>query len=194
MTLRPLILIRHAEVAERYGGVCYGQSDVELSERGRLQSRQLAERLATRAVRRIVHSGLSRTAYLADLLAGRCDVPAVECQDLRERHFGDWELQSWDELYRRHGDDLLRLVSEPDSFRPAGGETTYELRDRMLRWYAGLPADELTVAVTHGGPIAALLGCQRGLPVAEWIPLIPACGECVELALPAESPLALSME
>ena len=41
-----LILVRHAPVADRYRGLCYGQSDVELGPIGEGRSRELVESLA----------------------------------------------------------------------------------------------------------------------------------------------------
>jgi alpha-ribazole phosphatase len=178
-----LILIRHAAVSERYHGRCYGRSDVALSLVGEQRSQELSKLLATRPITRIVHSGLRRTKYLADRLAQELGQHAECCEDLQERDFGSWELQHWDLLHERFGDDMLRVISEPDTYRPGGGETTFEMRDRVLEWLHTFPLDELTVAVTHGGPIAVLRGDQEGTPVADWLKLIPACGEFISVSL-----------
>lgn len=179
-----LILVRHAAVADRYLGRCYGASDVELSPAGEARSRELSELLAARPIARVMHSGLQRTRYLAERLAERLERPAECCRAIQERDYGDWELEPWDVLHERFGDEMLRMVSAPDVFRPGGGETTSEMRDRALEWFDALPREGVTVAVTHGGPIAALRGAQQGLPVAAWLDLIPACGECVSMCLP----------
>ncbi len=153
-----LLLIRHAAVDPRYRGVCYGRSDVALSPAGRNQSQALARRLSRLPVRSIWHSGLQRTAVLAEELA-RLTRLTAECEsDLAERDFGDWELQSWDDIYQTYGDEMLQMISDPSGFRPGGGETTDELADRVCNWYQTHEDSGLTVAVTHGGPIAACLG------------------------------------
>jgi broad specificity phosphatase PhoE len=176
-----VILVRHAPVAEHYRKVCYGRSDVELSEAGTELSHTIVDQLAQWTTATIVHSGLRRSQYLAERLAARIGAVATCCPELRERDFGTWELQSWDAIFAEHGDAMNRILSEPDTYRPGGGETTFEHRDRVLRWYESLPHDRLTIAVTHGGTIASLLGAQRGLPVAEWLSLIPHCGQMVHL-------------
>lgn len=178
-----LILVRHAAVADRYHGRCYGASDIELSPAGERHSRELSDLLASRRIARVMHSGLARTHYLAELLAQRLGRSAECCPELRERDYGNWELEAWDVLHQRFGDEMLQMVSDPQTYRPGGGETTYEMRDRVLRWFATLPRDGVTIAVTHGGPIAALRGAQQRLPVAAWLGLIPACGECVSIGL-----------
>jgi len=182
-----LILIRHAAVAERYNGRCYGRSDVELSAAGERQSDDLIRLFATRPISRVFHSGLQRTQYLADRLANALGRNAECCDGLQERDFGNWELEPWDLIHRQFGDNLLRVITEPDTFRPGGGETTFEMRDRVLNWFHTLRPNELTVAVTHGGPIAVLRGAQQEAPVADWVNLIPAYGEFVSLRLPESS-------
>lgn len=174
-----LLLIRHPQVHGRYRGVCYGRSDVELSVAGRRSSREIAQRLARLPVRHIVHSGLQRTAFLATALARITGLAAQQYPALAERNFGSWELESWDSIYQREGDSMLKMISEPATYRPGEGETTDEMAGRVWNWYRGWQGRGLTVAVTHGGPIAACLGRQRGIPVAEWTALIPACGACV---------------
>jgi broad specificity phosphatase PhoE len=174
-----LILIRHAEVSSCYRGRCYGCSDVELSERGEQRSHELSKLLSTQPIARVVHSGLQRTRYLAERLAEQVQQPAECCLALQERDYGRWELEHWDVLYQQFGDEMLRTVSDPQTYRPGGGETTFEMRDRVLEWFQSLQTDGLIVAVTHGGPIAALRGTLGELPVADWLPLIPACGEFV---------------
>lgn len=176
-----VILVRHAPVAEHYRKSCYGRSDVELSEAGTHLSHSLAEELSQWTAATIVHSGLRRAQFLAERLAERIGTTTTCCPELRERDFGTWELQPWDTIFAEHGDGMNRMISEPDTYRPGGGETTYEHRDRVLRWYEALPHDRLTIAVTHGGTIATLLGAQRRLPVPEWLALIPNCGQMVHL-------------
>lgn len=174
-----LLLIRHPQVDEAIRGICYGRSDVALSPEGRRQSILLARQLARLPVKTIVHSGLQRTTFLATRLAVLTGLTPQRNEALLERDFGSWEMQSWDDIYRREGDAMLKMITEPDAFRPGGGETTNELADRVCHWYRDRQTSGLTIAVTHGGPIAACLGRQRGVPVAEWAKLIPACGTLV---------------
>ncbi len=179
-----LILIRHAAISDRYRGRCYGRSDVELSSAGEQRSNEMSKLLATWPIARVVHSGLRRTQYLAELLADALGQKAECCETLQERDFGNWELEHWDILHQRFGDEMMRVVSDPEKYRPGGGETTFEMRDRVLEWFHGLHGDGMTVAVTHGGPIAALRGTRQGAAVVDWLNLIPACGELVSIDLP----------
>ena len=181
--LPSLLLVRHAPVAEQFHGICYGRSDVPLSVAGEQMSRELAAELALRKPTLVVHSGLVRSRALAEQLAARLGLDALFEPALQERDFGSWELQSWDAIHAAHGDDMLRMICQPESYRPGGGETTFEMRDRVLAWFEALNHDGPIIAITHGGPIAALRGTLRGLPVAEWLELIPRCGESVQIPI-----------
>lgn len=185
-----VILVRHGAVAARYRGLCYGRSDVELDPAGEEQHRRLAAELSSLPLRRIVHSGRIRTRRLAEALGEACGLEVVACELLQERDFGDWELQSWERIFAACGEEMTRMLTDPEGYRPGGGETTFELRDRVMRWYEALPHDGLTVAATHGGPIAALVGTLRGLPVEVWPQWIPPYGGTVWLPTSrrAESP------
>ena len=178
---RTLYLVRHGPIHERYQGRCYGSSDVELSEAGKAISLQVVAKLERYPVTRVEHSGLARTRFLAIELARRTGAPVREDHRLRERDFGTWELQSWDAIYAKTGDAMDGLIDAPGQFHPPGGETTFSLRDRVWSWYQELPSTGCIVAVTHGGPIAALLGTLRSLPVRDWLTLIPEPGEIVRL-------------
>ena len=172
-----LILVRHGEVDARYRGVCYGQSDVTLSSTGLDQHQTLLTTLSVVPVTRIMHSGLFRARHLAECLHQQCGAEVTCVPALGERDFGSWELRRWDDIYAAHGDSMMGMIDDPASYRPGGdGESTFELRDRVLRWFSGIPAAGLTVAVTHGGPIAALIGTLEGEPVCNWPKLVPLCG------------------
>src|SRR5262245_469458 len=179
---RRILLVRHCAVGPEYRGLCSGQSDIRLSAEGEAHSLQLAEQLAALPITNLFHSGLHRTHFLAELVASRLDVPAVADTDLRERDFGIWELRPWDEIFAEVGRAMDSLLLDPANYAPPGGETTLALCDRVLGWYRRLPPEGLVVAITHGGPIAALRGALLGWAVDRWPELIPACGSIIELA------------
>ncbi len=107
----------------------YGRSDVGLSESGHARSFALARRLAQLPVTEIWHSGLSRTRVVADALTTLVSTSSRANSSLRERDYGEWELRSWDDLYHETGDAMLGSIRAPATWRPPGGETTFELRD-----------------------------------------------------------------
>lgn len=177
-----VVFVRHARVADRYRGVCYGRSDVPLGPEGVGESLRLAERLSRLPIRHLVSSGAARTHVLAEQIAERTGLEVVVEPALLERDFGAWELRTWEAIYEEVGDAMQGLIHEPDTYRPPGGETTNELRDRALSWYVRRPTGGLVVAVTHGGPIAAIRGSLAGKNPVDWVDLIPPQGSFVGLA------------
>ncbi|WP_033921566.1 histidine phosphatase family protein [Sphingomonas sp. 37zxx] len=170
-----ILLVRHPAVARAWAGRCYGISDIGLSRAGLMQVRSLAPQLAAWAPTYIVHSGLRRAATLALAIARETGLPVTCDPRWRERDFGAWEGRSWQAIYRATGNAMDGMIDAPDSFRPGDGETTTELATRAAAACAALPAGRVLV-VSHGGPIAALLGTQQGLPPRDWLKLVPATG------------------
>jgi len=179
---RRILLVRHCQVGPEYRSLCYGQSDIGLSPEGEVHSVRLAEELAALSITMLFHSGLQRTRFLAELVASRVGAAAIANTALRERDFGTWELRSWDDIFAEVGGAMDGLLLDPANYAPPGGETTLALRDRVLGWYRRLPLEGLIVAITHGGPIAALRGALTCSAVDRWPELIPACGSISEVS------------
>ena len=182
-----VLLVRHAEVARRWHGRCYGSSDMGLSREGLRQTRTLAAELAQRPLTAIVHSGLRRAAILADLVAGMTGLPAEADPRWRERDFGEWEGRSWARIWRETGDAMDGMITDPAGFRPGGGETSAELSARSRAAWRGLPRQGIVLVVSHGGPIAMLRAFMAGLPPREAARFIPATGSAVTLPVHHES-------
>jgi broad specificity phosphatase PhoE len=180
-------LLRHTAVAAHWQGRCYGASEAGLSAAGIAAAQALAAAAATRfvGVTRLQASPRRRARFLAGLIGRRLGLPVEIVPALSERDFGTWEGQGWEAIHAAEGDSMMGMVEAPARFRPGGGETTVELAARMLAWFRGLSVDGEVLAVTHGGPAAALRGTLAGLPVPAWLPLIPALGEAVTLPGPA---------
>jgi broad specificity phosphatase PhoE len=180
-------LLRHTAVAAHWQGRCYGVSDVGLSAAGVAAARILARDAAGvfRDVTRLQASPLRRARFLGGLLSRRLGLPLEIVPALRERDFGTWEGQSWDAIHAAEGDSMMGMIDAPASFRPGGGETTDELAQRVMAWFATMPSGAGILAITHGGPAAALRGTLAGLPARAWLPLIPALGEAVTVPVSA---------
>jgi len=73
------------------------------------------------------------------------------------------------------------MIDAPETYRPGGGETTGEMAARALEAFSALPEGS-GIVVTHGGPIAALLGQQKGLTPRQWLAMVPATGAFVTVA------------
>jgi broad specificity phosphatase PhoE len=178
---RRVLLVRHAAVAERYAELCYGRSDIELSDEGHLRTVEMAEELSRLPITHLDHSPLARSAAIAERIVLGDGVARQVVPALAEIDFGQWELRHWEQIHAEAPDALDRMIAEPDTYAAPAGETLSAVRQRVLGWYEALPERGLIVAVTHGGPIAVLRGTLAELPVAEWFALVPGHGEIVEL-------------
>lgn len=176
------LLVRHTEVARAWQGRCYGQSDIGLSRTGAARARSLAPELAAWQPDVVLHSGLRRAQILAEATAASASVTAKADPAWMERDFGTWEGRSWAAIYRETGNAMDGMIDNPEGFRPGNGETTMELAARTLAALRNLASDRVLV-VTHGGPIAAIIGTLQGVPAYDWPSLVPDVGTFIEVSL-----------
>jgi broad specificity phosphatase PhoE len=163
-----LYFIRHGEPEAEFHNCYYGQQDVPLSERGKAQSRTVAERLASVPFEAVYSSDLSRTCYLADLLAEPRGLPVRRLTVFRERHMGALQGISFEVLERDHSEVYNRWLGDRVHYRCPEAENFVDLHQRIV------PAVEELVAafagrrialVGHAGPIRVTLAHALGLPL-----------------------------
>lgn len=105
-----ILMIRHTEVCSSLKGICYGASDIPLSQDATAHMTSVCKRLerhlkSSAGPVRIVHSGLSRASRLALQIADTYQVDdLLEDRRIAEMNFGDWELKSWQSIFLRVGD------------------------------------------------------------------------------------------
>ncbi|MDP3679008.1 MAG: histidine phosphatase family protein, partial [Methylotenera sp.] len=91
-----LHLIRHTSLSIP-AGICYGQSDVDVSLDFDIECNVLAKKLALIQFDAVYASPLQRCTKLAHALnLGKTQTD----ERLKELHFGDWEMQAWDSIPR----------------------------------------------------------------------------------------------
>jgi probable phosphoglycerate mutase len=152
--VRELLLIRHGATAWNESGRIQGRRDVALSAAGRAA-------LAGRTVPAPWHAGqwyaspLRRALDSASLLGA----PDVRPQAaLIEMDWGEWEGQTLAALRARLGEPMRANEALGLDFRPGGGESPREVRERLRAWLATLPPQgPALVAVSHKGVIRAAL-------------------------------------
>ena len=155
--------------------MCYGDQDVDLSDEGIAASVRLADGMSggDQPVA-LYHSDLSRTRMLAERLATRFANATIQGdRRLRERHYGAWQGQPWDDVFDAHADTFHDLIEKPDTYAPPGGETTSRMQQRMVDWYHDVGQrhrHQTVIAVSHSGPIAALAGWCLDLHPTDWQP------------------------
>lgn len=80
----------------------------------------------------VISSDLTRARDTADAVAG-AQPRLPHDPDLREIHFGDWELKTWAEIDAETPDLSRAFWESPGDVRPPGGESWNEVSTRVTR-------------------------------------------------------------
>jgi len=165
-----IFLLRHGETAWNRERRIMGRRPVPLSERGRAQLSALTPHLLPLGIEQVFTSPLPRARSSAELVATALGgLPVVDEAGLTEVDYAAWEGRSFPDL--RHDPDFHAFLKDPlGTPFPGGGETLYEVRDRVFAAMARVVAQaggQPAVVVSHGDPLRLVLcGCLQ-LDVAE---------------------------
>ncbi|WP_047551845.1 alpha-ribazole phosphatase [Methylotenera sp. G11] len=156
-----LHLIRHTSL-NIPSGICYGQSDVDVSESFHAECGLLKEKLARIRFDAVYASPLQRCVKLAEVL----DLGEVQLDHrLKELHFGDWEMQAWDSIPR---DVFDTWAKDYANLSPPNGESFSQLHMRSKSFIEDVShharGQEIAV-ITHGGVIRAMLADVLNMPL-----------------------------
>jgi probable phosphomutase (TIGR03848 family) len=159
-------LLRHGEHAVQ-GQICAGRAPgIGLSERGRGEAEDAAERLTRADIAAIYASPLDRAQETAAIIARRLDLPVTTRLDLNELDFGEWTGQTFDEV-RKHPRWPEWAAHRSISCIP-GGETMRDVQRRVVEALIEMREqhpDEAVVVVSHGDVIRAALVFALGMPL-----------------------------
>ncbi|MFO0927138.1 MAG: histidine phosphatase family protein [Gemmataceae bacterium] len=166
-----VLLLRHAETSDP--SVFHGaESDVGLSDRGRLQAERAADALASLAPDSVVSSAMRRAVDTARVIAARCGKELRTEPDLHERRVGTLSGKPrgtpddpWPETLRRW------QAGETDYAHP-GAESFDAMHRRLLPVWERLTAEHAgrtLVIVAHGIVCRVLLvSLLEGYGLATW--------------------------
>lgn len=158
-------LVRHTEtVCEK--GICYGQSDVGIREPYDVIFESILNQLPQEAI--LYSSPLQRCTVLAKHIQENTKIDSIiEDARLMEMHFGDWELQRWNDIPREVLDPWMEdfvTVNVPN------GESFVELHDRVLDFLENeIPngIEKPIIIVAHSGVIRSILCKINNRPLQE---------------------------
>ncbi|HET9437226.1 MAG TPA: histidine phosphatase family protein [Gaiellaceae bacterium] len=147
-----ILLVRHGETDWNRERRVQGHTDTPLNATGREQAAALAAALAGEPVAAVYASDLARARDTAQAVAQERGLEVRIDPDLREKHFGTWEG-----LYDH---EVLERFPEAATGPWGDGETTEQMLERVLAALSEIASrhpGEQIVAVTHGGPLRAVL-------------------------------------
>ncbi|MEP2024616.1 MAG: alpha-ribazole phosphatase [Reichenbachiella sp.] len=171
-----IYLIRHTtpKIAK---GICYGQSDIELSASFEQDAKSVRE-LIDKPFDYIFSSPSKRCAKLADSF----DVNVQKEPRLMELNFGDWEMKKWKDVPQTK---LTEWMENYVIKAPPKGETYNQLKIRVVEIFKGIISQNRSVTgiVTHAGPIRAILSHVLNLSLKDTFTLKIDYGSVTKISL-----------
>jgi broad specificity phosphatase PhoE len=163
-----LILIRHAEVEEKYHRIFGGRIDMNLSARGHEQAGLLAAYLRRKPVQAIYASPMKRVQQtMAPFLGQDAPTPKI-MDDLREVDFGDWTGHNWEAIQTNFGLNAYDWLELLEQDRIPNAESARAYRNRVeacVRQIVGNHPDSLVAIFCHGGIVRMLMSILLNLPL-----------------------------
>lgn len=177
-------MIRHGETEgaeiRRYKGTL----DVPLSEKGMKQVERVSEHIlklmstiqkeedalpvSKRNLAAVYSSNLSRALKSAGIIARPHSLRPIAVPSLRERNFGLWEGMSFEEIKEKYHEEFKAWAGNPLEFSPMNGESTLEVRDRVMDAFEKIiqahPGERVAI-VAHGGVNRIILCHILGIPL-----------------------------
>jgi alpha-ribazole phosphatase len=167
-----IYLVRHT-TPEVASGICYGQTDLDVAASFEEESKLLHEKLKHITNPTIYSSPLQRCLKLATSSAkvlnpSEFNHSTINQDDrLKELHFGDWEMQAWNEIPQ----GLIEIWAEDHVMKkPPNGESFHQLFLRVKAFLEEISvgkagSGESVILFTHAGVIRAFTGYALGLPL-----------------------------
>ena len=163
-------LIRHGQIKGYENYPVFGHTDVDLTETGTLQMRQMAERLSLVGCNAIYSSDLKRSATGARLIACSHNVPLHFFSELREMYFGDWEGLTLSQIQKRFPEELKKRQADLVNYKISGdGESIGCFSKRILNCFERILVEQKDndfVMVAHGGVNRVILCKALGLDLS----------------------------
>lgn len=164
-----LIAVRHGETAWNRVSRIQGHTDIPLNEAGHWQARQVGDAVAAEGVDAIYSSDLQRAADTARAIGQATGVAVQLDAGLRERHFGELEGLTHDEITTRWPDDARRWRGRDPEYGPQGGETLKDFHARCVAALTRLAQrhpGQTVVLVAHGGVLDCFYRAANGVDLS----------------------------
>ena len=156
MAKTQIYLIRHGESQANEQGIFLGQTDMDLTDKGRQQAKKTAEYLRNVKVDVIYSSDLSRAYHTAEATAAIVGLPIIKEKALREISCGEWDRQPFSLLKEKYPQSYQLWLQDIGHSRPDSGESVKELQERIVEALKKIVEENIGKSVfvfTHATPI-----------------------------------------
>jgi len=156
-----MVFVRHGEAEGNYDRVFHGQTDSNLTEKGRKQAEKVAQRLKNEEIDVIYSSPLKRAFETAKHITEEKNIKDIITNNgLMEINGGEWENIMWEDLPKKWPREYYNWEYRPHLHCMPAGESMKEIYDRIVGTVSKI-ADENkgrnVCIVTHGTVLRALM-------------------------------------
>jgi len=146
-----IYLVRHTTPRVEKG-ICYGQSDLDISDSFELESKEILEKINFDSETKVYSSPSKRCTKLAALF----NPIFKEDKRIFEINFGDWELKKWDDI---PSEEMTPWMTDFVNVKVPNGESYVELNKRSNEFFNEVirNAASKNIIVCHSGVIRSIL-------------------------------------
>ena len=172
---KQVYFVRHGETEWNALKKFQGHTDIPLNENGRQQAETLIELVSKIDPHFVLSSDLSRALETAQIACREIQISIMTHPELRETHLGAAEGMMRDDLFDKHGEDLMNrwFSTEPEDahFSFPGGETKHQCMQRvkgfLQQWWLQSKdrhQAERVMVFSHGGVIRNMVHSSLDAP------------------------------
>jgi probable phosphoglycerate mutase len=168
MVRTQVIIVRHGQTQWNIRKIRQGHLDSELTDKGVVQARALAQRLARESFTALYSSDLGRAMHTARMIMAVTGHEIITDVRLRERHLGIFQGLSGEEIKDKHPEEhRLHRTLGPDYVIPGGESVRQQVARNVgcLDEIAVKHLGEKVVVVTHGGVVSGLFRHVLDIPL-----------------------------
>lgn len=154
-----IIAIRHGETEQNKDGKVMGSRvDAPLDSEGRKQARRVTEELVKYGFTHMYSSPLLRAKQTAEIVNEVLNIPLEFSELLVERDLGELSGEKYERVLELLGENALS--SKNYDFRPYGGESYGDVKDRVVKFLGELEEkhdeNDLILIATHAEVLRVL--------------------------------------
>lgn len=144
-----ICLVRHGQTDWNLSGKLQGQTDIPLNETGKLQAEECREFLKKSNWDVVITTSLGRARKTADIINEALELPIVEMDHFKERHFGEGEGMTREERDKKYPDFVFPNMEKYEVLVDRVHEGLKKIQDQF--------PDQKVLLVAHGAVISAIL-------------------------------------
>ncbi len=161
-----LYLLRHGELINSSKNVYNGQRDIDLTEKGFLETIKWIDFFKDKSISLVLSSDLKRCYRPASVYAKRLSIQHLSFPELREIYAGRWEGLNYLEIMESDKEYLQKRLKDPVNIPFPDGESLKDLKKRSIKLIKKyLRNNENILLVSHAGVIRVLILWLLRLPL-----------------------------